>query len=196
MNPEAQTLMSDEIKVAKNGKPWRTEDEARRALAEMELDPKVWGVVPRDGGWALEPHAQTLARQAAGREQTARDARARDAAGEKYFWVVFAARQSASDAENVELSHNGDRITVRRETEVPLPQRFLNVADAAVQRVFEPIRRGSIPYRDAGVIRRRPYRIVREARQKDFVEYMESGNNVTRQAILASAGRASDDAGV
>lgn len=187
--------MSDEqTRVQRNGKPWASEDAARKALAELELDPKVWGVVQRDGGWLIEQHALTLQRQAQAKAEGAKAAVAAEAQAEKYFWVIFSARNDARDAENIELRHNGDGITIRRETQVPLPQRYLNVADGAVQRVFAPVRRSSISYREAGVIRRRPYQIVREATRAEFLKYLEDGNNITKAAILASAGRAADDA--
>jgi len=187
--------MSDEqTRVQRNGKPWASEEAARKALADMELDPKVWGVVQRDGGWLIEQHARTLQRMAQAKAEAAAEAAAAEAADEKYFWVVFSARNDARDAENIELRHNGDGITVRRETPVPLPQRYLNVADGAVQRVFAPVRRSSISYREAGVIRRRPYQIVREATRAEFLKHLEEGNNITKAAILASSGRAADDA--
>jgi hypothetical protein len=186
--------MSDEqMKVAKNGRPWTSEDAARKAMAEQELNPLVWGGVQRDGGWVSEQHAQTLKRQADAKAQASSAAKQADEQGEKYFWVEFGSRTSANEAENVELSHNGDRITIRRDTPVPLPQRYLNVADGAVQRIFEPVRRSSIPYREAGVIKRRAYRVLREATREEFLKYMEEGNNVTRAAILASGGRAATD---
>lgn len=188
--------MSDEqTKVAKNGRPWTTEEAARKALAEMELDPKVWGVTQREGGWFIEQHALVLQRMAEAKAAQAAGTLLTDAKGEKYYWVVFAGRQDANkEAESVELRHNGDGITIRRETEVPLPQRYLNAADGAVQRVFEPLRRSTIPYREAGVIKRRQYRIVREATRAEFLKYLEEGNNITRAAILANSGRAAADA--
>ena len=67
-------------------------------------------------------------------------------------------------------------------------------ADGAVQRVFAPVRQSSISYREAGVIRRRPYQIVREATRAEFLKHLEEGNNITKAAILASSGRAADDA--
>lgn len=189
--------MSDEqTKVQKNGKPWASEDAARKALKDQELDEKVWGVVQRDGGWVIEQHSLTLQRLQAAKAAQSEEARRKDAKNEKYFWVVFSGRNDIKDAEYIELRHQGDGITVRRETEVPLPERYLGVADDAVQQVYEPVRRSSIPYRKAGVLKRRPYRVVREATREDFLKYLEDGNNITRKAILDNAGRAAADADV
>ena len=183
--------MSDELRVnPKTGKPWETIEQAQRAFANMNLDPDVWNIVDMQDGFVIEKAVATLRRMQEAVVEDRVDHRLQSYANEEYFWVMFAARQHANDSENVELSHNGDRITVQREKLVPLPQRFLHVADCAVQRVFAPTERGTTPYKVAGVIRRRPYRKEGPATRADFEKYLREGGEITKSAIKAIADQA------
>jgi hypothetical protein len=186
----------DDIRLAKSGRPFKTEEDAQNELKKLELSPEVWGVQPKDGGWALIKHLAVLAMQK--EEQTKRDevVRAKVIDGEKYFRVIFPEKSGGMDTEKVEISWQGIRITVSRGVEVVLPQRFLGVCDNAVQRVFEPGPRGTQAYVPAGIIRRRPYTKIGEAMREEFLKQWNEGNHITRAEVQAHGGRPQEIASV
>lgn len=179
----------DTIKLAKTGLPFKSEELAQAELKRLELSADVWGVFAKDGGWVMRTYAAVIAEQ---RQQVAasEDAnRAKSHRGLKYFWVEFTGRASPQDAEKVEITYEGSRITVTRETKVALPETFLGVCDCAVQRIFEPAPRGANAYQSAGVLKRRAYRNLGEATREDFLKQWNEGNAITRRTVQASGGK-------
>jgi len=179
----------EDIRMAKNGRPFKTEEEAQGELKKLELAPDVWGVQPKDGGWVLMKHLAVLSAQREDQSKRDEAVRAKVIDGEKYFRVVFPEKGGPHDTEKVEISWQGVRITVSRGVEVVLPQRFLGVCDNAVQRVFEPAPRGSSAYVPAGVVRRRPYTKLGESTREEFLKQWNEGNHITRAEVAAHGGR-------
>jgi len=179
----------DTFKLAKNGLPFKSEEAAKQELAKLEMPTDVWGVMPKDGGWVIIKHAAVLDHQRTQQEKQVEQARTKSLAGEQYWWVEFAGRGSPQDSEMVEIGWQGVRITVKRETRIALPDRFLGVCDCAVQQTFEPAPRGSASYVRAGEVRRRVYRKLGEARREDFLKMWNEGNEITRSHVLASGGK-------
>lgn len=182
-------MSNEEIKVAKTGLPFKSEEQATAELKRLELPADVWGVFPHAGGFAIRMHAAVLADQRANVTQAEDTARAKSISGEKYFWVEFGGKGSTQDTEKVEISWQGIRITVARETRVALPQRFLGVCDNAVQKLFEPAPRGENAYQPSGVLKRRSYRMLGEATREDFLKQWNEGNAITRSTVKASGGK-------
>jgi hypothetical protein len=182
----------DTIKLDKNGQPFKSDEAAQVALKKLELPENVWGTFPYSGGFAIRMFAAVIAEQNANVTLAADTARAKTIKNEKYWWVEFAGRSSPQDTEKVEISWEGIRITVARETEVALPERFLGVCDCAVQKLFEPAPRGTNAYQPAGELKRRPYRKLREATREDFLKQWNDGNAITRRTVQASGGKPHD----
>lgn len=179
----------DDIKLDKNARPFPTEEKALSAQRAADLSPDVWGVYTKDGGYAIIKHVAYIAMQAEARQSGEDGARARGFAGEKFFFIEFPGRGSTQDPENVELSWQGNRITVKREVVVPMAQRFLNVCDNAVQQLFEPGEVGGSAYVKAGKVSRRPYRIIKEATKADFDKAMAEGGAITKRSFVGTSNK-------
>lgn len=191
-----------ELIKQKNKQPFPSQEAAEKALAENELNPDIYGPYPcPDGkeGFVLAKHAEMVssldkALQAAKKEKEKERKRRisegsrgsgvdREIEGEEYLVVKFHGRTDPQEAEHIEFSWNGDRVTCRRETELCLPRRFLNVCDCAVHQTYEPTRRSENPYRKAGIIKRRAYTVLREGSREEFLKMLKDGNDITRRDI-------------
>ncbi|MEI6210937.1 MAG: hypothetical protein WCR06_04860 [bacterium] len=182
----------DTIKLAKTGLPFKSEELAQAELKRLELSQEVWGVFSKDGGWVIRTFASVIAEQRQ-QQAAAEDVnRAKSHKDIKYFWVEFAGRSSPQDAEKVEITYEGSRITVTRETKVALPETFLGVCDNAVQRIFEPAPRGTSAYQAAGMVKRRAYRNLGEATREDFLKQWNEGNSITRRTVQSAGGKPHD----
>jgi hypothetical protein len=184
--------IDEHIKLSSDGKPYKSEETANAALRKSELSPDVWGVYQREGGWVLAKHVAIIKEQAAAEQARAEYNQNKELANEKYFRVIFPERTGPHDTENVEIAHQGTRITIKRGVEVVLPQRFLGVCDNAVVRVFEPAARGVHAYQQAGLIKRRPYTKIGEATREEFLQAWDEGNTVTRREVAAAGGKANE----
>lgn len=179
----------DNIKLAKDGQPFKSEYAAQVALGKLELPTEVWGVMPYQGGWAIRTHQSVLAEQAMGEQAKSDATRASGINDEKYFFVIFPGKSSPQDTEKVEIGWQGLRITVSREKQVALPQRFIGVCDNAVQQLFEPAARGTQAYVRAGELKRRSYRLIGPATREDFLKQWAEGNDITRRSVQAAGGK-------
>jgi hypothetical protein len=186
------STVEDTIKLAKNGQPFKGEEQAQQELKKLELPVDVWGVFPHDGGFAIRQFAAVFAESKVTAKALDDASRAKAAADERYFFVEFPPRSSPQDSEKVEVSWQGIRITVSREVKVALPEKYLGVCDNAVQKVFEPADRGTAAYRSTGVVRRRPYMKHGPATREDFLTQWNEGNAITRRTVVAAGGRPHD----
>lgn len=182
----------DDVKLDRNGRPFTTEDKALSALKTADLSGDVWGVYPRDGGYAIVKHIAQMAFSEEAKQASNSTARNRGFANEKYLFVEYPERGSSQEPEFVELSWEGNRITVTRGVKVPMAGRFLGVCDTAVQQIYEPApREAGVAFRKAGFIKRRPYRIIGPATKEDFDAYMREGNSITKGSFAKPTNAAS-----
>lgn len=107
--------------------------------------------------------------------------------GQKFHRVIFNGRVDPNELSYVPLSINGFELRLQREQEVILPQSFLDVADSASHDNYVASKDPRQPVIKDGIIRRYPYRIVRDERpepvEKDFFEMLNRGNEITNAVI-------------
>jgi hypothetical protein len=178
-------MSNDDIRLDKTGRPFTTEEKATSAMRAQDMPADMWGVYPRDGGFVIVKHAVQMAFQNEARDSSQVAVRNRSFQNEKYHWVMFPERGNPQEPEFVELSWEGNRITIARGQRVPMAGRFLGVCDNAVQQIFEPAPRGAgAAYVKVGKIKRRPYTIMGDATRADFDKYMAEGNGITRRSFV------------
>lgn len=176
------------MRTGKDGKGFKTEADANRSIKMQNLDEKIYGAVMHDGEWYIEAFADTIKRINAQKEEVERRARENRPA-EDYRWVLFPERSNAvNEPEFVEISWNGEPLTIKRNTKVCLPRHYLNVCDEAKQKVFRPLTKpkiGQRPYVEAGFVARRPYTDLGEATAEDYMKMLKEGNDITNREIAA-----------
>lgn len=99
---------------------------------------------------------------------------------EKYFKVIFNAKTAENDPEDVMLGVNGELLNIKRETEVVLPQRFLEVADHASETKWKQL--PGQPRKKVGVVKRYPYTVLGPAKKEDYLKAKAEGTKATLDA--------------
>ena len=101
--------------------------------------------------------------------------------------VVFTGRTDPNETPYVPLSVNGLELRIQREQEVILPSNFIEAADHASYDNLVASPNPRQPVIKDGIIRRYPYRIVRDDRpeptEEDFFNMLNTGNEVTNAVI-------------
>jgi len=103
---------------------------------------------------------------------------------EKYWEVYFLDRAHDLDLEYHYLAVNGEALQITKGTTVVVPERFLTVADNAVEKKFK---KG----RPAGEVSRCPYRRIREATKAEYLKMKKEGTK-KHKADLERQSRAAE----
>lgn len=174
------------MRTNKDGKGFKTEADASRSLKNQNLDENIFGTVQWDGEWYIEKFSDTLKREKDAKELAEKKARENRPA-EDYRWVIFHERTNPiNEPEHIEISWNGEPLTIKRNVRVALPRRYLNVCDEARQKVFRPVTKpqvGQCPYVFEGYIARRPYTDDGPATAEDYMKMLREGNDITNKEI-------------
>lgn len=101
---------------------------------------------------------------------------------EKFFRVVFHAKSSVNDTDDVILAVNGEILQIRREREVIIPGRFKECADHATFQQFrqEPGK----PRKIVGTIKVYPYNLIGEATEGEYITMRREGTK--KQAAMVA----------
>ena len=100
---------------------------------------------------------------------------------ENYFKVIFHAKSNVNDLDNVELSVNGESLVIMRDTEVVLPERFLECADNTTFPVFKQLPGKS--RKTIGKVQTYPYTKIAPATREEFISMKNSGTKITRENL-------------
>ncbi len=139
--------------VGKDGKPF---DSVKAAKASMNgKGIRSYDVVTVDGGFAVKV--------------------------ERYFRVIFHAKSSPNDPEDVQLSVNGDTLIIAREKEVVIPERFKECADHATYPQFRQL--PGEPRKIVGKIRVFPYDLLGPATEAEYLKSRTEGTRKTKDII-------------
>lgn len=98
---------------------------------------------------------------------------------EQFKWVKFHSKSNPMDPDEVVLACNGEVLQIRRNERIPLPQRFLEVAEHARYRHFT-----QEPGRDRKVdreIHKYPFDVQGDCTLADFVRWKKAGTKATRE---------------
>lgn len=147
---------------AKGGAPFKTPAAVKRGLKAEGLNPDNYEIIEVKND---EEEVVGYAAQPARRKE------------ERYWWVMFQAKSSPQDPDQVNLSVDGEVVLCQRQKEVPLPERFLECADHATypQSRIVPNR----PRKIVAWVTLFPYTKIRQATREDFEEYLASGTRKT-----------------
>jgi len=183
-NPEttAPKLTEEELvtgRVLDNGEPFQGKRPANARSKELGLSPDKWEVAEYASGYAIERKTDET-----NEDESPAVASPAAPEPEKYFWVSFHTKSNAQDPEEVILGCNGEVLQITRGKVIPIPQRFLEVADHSRFKHYN-----QEPGKDRKVdreIHKYPYEIKREATKADFVTWKRRGTIETRQAAQLS----------
>jgi len=132
-NPQQPMTLADD------GNPFASEKDANEFLKLKEFDPKIFKVFKQGGGFCIF----NTAILPAGLVKTLTENKKTTAAKSpttpkmKYFHVKFQQKSTENDDNCVSLSVNGDVIIMQRDTDVILPESYLEAADHATRKHFE-----------------------------------------------------------
>lgn len=158
MSEEVKETQDNGLVIAKNGKPFASKNAARLSMGQQKI---TGDVVPFENGFAIKP--------------------------EKYYRVIFNAKGSPSDQDDVQLSVNGEQLLIRREEPVIIPGRFKECADNT---------RYPMTRQEPGKLRKTitwvqtfPYAPIGEATEEEFLAQKAEGtkkvrNDVHREEVI------------
>lgn len=149
-------------------KPFATQKEARARFDELELDASDWKVTKFADGFAIVRADETepiLPSAPTQREPVKK--------------VRFHNKSNPMDPDTVVLAVNGDSLQIQRNVVVPVPQRFLEVADHAVYKHYS-LQPGQERKVDR-VIQKFPYDVLGESSWDEFRRWKRDGDKRTRQ---------------
>lgn len=180
---------TDNMKLAPNGKPFKNEDDAKKAMAVIPMDPDVWGVCQFEGGYVIAKHSWIATRL---RDEVKERDRAVGAANVKplrYLWVKLAGHSNPNEYNKVPVGVNGLILWVTRNVKVPLPENYVEVLRDAVQKQFEESDNPEVPYREVGSLHRYPLEVLGEATAADFKKVFEEQRTATEEAIRTAGNK-------
>lgn len=100
---------------------------------------------------------------------------------EKYFRVLFQARATENDLEDVQLTVNGETLLMQREKEVIIPARFRECADHALIVKFKQL--PDQPRKLMAPIRTFPYSLIGEATEEEYLTQKAEGDKQSRHNV-------------
>jgi len=170
--------MTDEdresLVFAASGKPYDSVESAAAAMKRKGMLKEDFEIVPVADGFGvrlLEPSEEEL-------EQ----AESSLASGEeKYFRVIFDDKSNVNDLDSVQLGCNGEFLVIARQTEVVLPERFLEVARHGGYPVSrqEPGK----PRKTTGMVTYFPFRSLGPATRDEYLRSKAEGTAKTKRSL-------------
>jgi len=190
---ERRKVIEEQLVLKTNGEPF----ESVNAATKANPDKDIYTPVTVDGGYGLLPNEfvdewNVDTSDAPGVMAGADEAPTKVGAGkasakpallypEGYVKVYFHAKSTATDHEDVSLSHNGQNIVIQRQKEVTIPKRFIEIAEHAVYSQFK-----QLPGESRKVIaqvRKFPFEIRGEGTEEDYLKQIRDGTKKTKEAI-------------
>lgn len=162
----------EDVILARDGEPFATEQIAKMQRGRM-ANAEEYEVIPVGNGFGIQKKQPTLTING-----TNFDAKAYK--GERYFRVRFHPMSEKNQMRNVVLGHQGSYLHIQRNKVTIIPERFLRVAEDAVQISHE-----TVPGQKRKVaveIREFPFDLLGEATREEYLELLRAGNEATRAA--------------
>ena len=184
--PQKKSVRPDSIIISAQGRPFRTEAAARAALINKRLEERKHRVVPfedgEESGFAIERiEARAPLETEDGPSLLAKE---RKVKGERYFWVKFFNKMRHTDTDRIVLGHNGDILDIGREIAVPIPERFMRVADDSIEIHYS--QKPGEPRKIAAKIPSAPYTVIGEASREEYLDFLEKGTKDTMAKTVVS----------
>lgn len=154
-----------DIILQKNGDYFRSKNVAFNTMDSKGLDPTQWEVKETDkGGWYI----QRINSDAAPPSDI-----------DVVWWVIFSEKSATHQTRDVELGVNGEMLVIQRGKRVPVPEKFLEVADHAKYPIWkqEP---GEVR-KVAGYVLTYPYQKLDRATLKDFTDFKKDGAEAAKK---------------
>lgn len=167
MNQEPSKSQESEIILSAKGEPFDTERAANFSLEKKGLQ-ETHTVIPKDEGFVIAPKATP--------EKPGKYV-------EKYYWVTFNAKTDKYQPDCVVLTCNGEVLQIKRSIKVPVPRRYLEIADHATYP--EVSQRPNEQRKIVAYVTKYPYMNHGEATEKEYTEAWKSGNKATAESLKA-----------
>lgn len=161
----------EQVIVANSGEPFKTENAARAAMANKNLDAVVWHVEQRNDGWIIASMTPP---------QGAVDTK------EKFWHMKFHHKSDVMQETDIVLGVQGDVIVIKRGAEIVLPDRFREAADHTKYPKYE--QDAGKPRKIVAWVHLFPYDILGEGTEAEYLTMRRNGTIKTRQAIEANSG--------
>jgi len=166
------------MKLSDKGTPFPNKETAEQYRKDKELDDKIWRAYKNQGGWVLFD-TSVVPKGMLDQLDAAAEAESNGAASNlppkmKYHRVIFQAKTSPNDEEDVTLTLNGDVMICKRETEVILPESYLEIADHAVHNQYE--QKPGQPRKKVGKVKKYVYTRLKAASEEEFLASLAKGN--------------------
>ena len=100
---------------------------------------------------------------------------------EKFFWVMFNAKQHPTDTNDVELAVEGEVIVCQREKPICLPEKFLECARHTRYPHYEQL--PDKPRKITAWIQTYPFQILKDGSQEEFETMLSQGTRKLRSDI-------------
>jgi hypothetical protein len=178
MDSQEQRSQEKEVKetettISATGKPYNTEGGAKKAMAKRSLSQDTHMPVEIDGGWGIVKKRDLVKSD---------DPDSPNAAHvEKYYRVVFSAKSSPTQPDDVELSVNGETLLMQRDKEIIIPGRYKEVADHAEQISFKQL--PGIDRKVQGKIKTFPYTMMGEATREEYLSQKGKKNGNSDNSV-------------
>lgn len=163
MSEESQIILSAD------GTPFKTEPSAKAEMTKRGYDKALYTLVNVDqadgqySGFGIKKLPEQVKHV------------------ETYKRVIFSAKATVNDTENVILSVNGETLTIQRERPVVLPMRFLECADHATYEMFKQV--PGQPRKVTHRIKTYPYSILGDALAEEYFDMKKRGTEKQRSDV-------------
>jgi len=182
------TSPNQPMTLAPDGNPFTSKKLANEYIKKEELDPEFFRAYEQQGGWCifnlsvLPNGMKDMLKKAAETKKT-KSKVPEDHESTKFYVVIFQAKTSPNDEDDVPLGLNGTTILSKRDQEVILPGSYLEVADHTVKNQYE--QKPGHDRKIVGKVRKFMYQRIREVTREKFEEFKKTGNAIRDQEIDA-----------
>ena len=90
---------------------------------------------------------------------------------EKVKIVRFSGKTDPDDNDDIFLAINGHSLVLKRNVEIPLPERFIKLAEDATIKTYEFSEEGDIS--KTNHLQRFPFSVLRDSTWKEFFDYLK-----------------------
>jgi len=175
---------NDQLKLAKNGNPFKSVEAAQQFIKAEELNPDIWGTMREGSGWAVAKHSYIVQNKDELLKQSEKRAESEAKAKKMTYHLVRVQPQgNENELDHVPMSLNGVELRIMRGDEGILPDNFIALLGDACHTNWVKSDDPEQPVKDGGKISRFPFSIIREATEAEYLEMLQSGNKMTKEAI-------------
>ena len=171
------------MKLAKTGKPYRSEDEAKRTMVNDGMDADVWGICKFEDGWVIAKHSWIAGRLRDEVKEHDVAVRAANTKPMRYLRVKLAVHSNPNEYNKVPVGVNGQILWLTRGVEIVLPENYVDVLRQSVQTQYAESDNPEVPYKNVGTMHRYPLEILGEGTETEFMKVFQQQKVETEEAI-------------